>query len=534
MQYLAYYNHAYGLYFGFHDPRATLKRFVVHNSDGGILLSCHTVAPNKTIAGNDWEMPGVFELDTYKGDWYEAAQIYKKWVFGHAEYRPKSTPNRMARQHKAGEIAVYGTDGIYGNGSNITIVERLIRHFKDFMDVPIGVHWYEWYGKPMDVDFPEIFPAIDGLKEVVSRLKNSYGDQLFIDAYMNGMLYDSNLSSYGDVKRKDTADDAHGEPYKYGHGTLRYMCPTRLGWQTTMVNSANRIAAGLGTDGVYIDMVTASAPKECMNKTHHHPIGGGSYWREGYKQMFTKMHQQVPLGTFIITEGANDFLVDESDIFLTGRFVVEGQVPAFQAVYGGKVQFIGPNTGTSTYGASNAPDSQLYYGRLAQGFNFGVIPGRIYMTIVNNLENSRKERAATYLRRLARLRYKLKAFFSFGTMKKPLALKGDIPNITFEAASKTGPVNERNVTTPAIQTSTWSDGERIVVSFVNGKVPQVADESITFSFDFDANTYGLGREIQIKEITENEDGEYQDTASQFTKTVTLKSYEAKAFIVSPK
>jgi len=533
MQYLAYYNNKYGLYFGFHDPKATLKRFSVHNSNGGVLLSGHIIAPNKTIAGNDWNMSGLFELDSYKGDWYEASQIYKKWVFAHAEYRPKNTPNRIARQKRAGEIAVWGLDGIYGNGSDIKKVERLIRNFKNFMDVPIGVHWYEWYGKPIDVDFPEIFPAIDGLKGVVSRLKKSYGDQIFIDAYMNGLLYDSHLPSYKKVYKKDTADNANAKPYKFGR-TLRYMCPTSHKWQEIMVASANKIASVLGTDGVYIDMVTATAPKECMNKAHNHPIGGGSYWREGYKQMFAKIHQKIPLGKFIITEGANDFLVDESDVFLTDPFVVEGQVPAFQAVYGGKVQFVGPTTGTSTYKANNEPDSQRFYGRLAQSFNFGVIPGRFYMTIVNNLNNSRKKRAVNYLRRLARLRYKLKAFFSFGEMKKPLVLKGNIPNITFEATKRNKSINRGYVTIPAIQTSTWSDKKSIVISFVNGKVPQVDNESITFSFDFDANSYGLNGDIQIKEITENKDGEYQDITPQFTKIVTLKSYEAKAFIISPK
>ena len=132
------------------------------------------------------------------------------------------------------------------------------------------------------------------------------------------------------------------------------------------------------------------------------------------------------------------------------------------------------------------------------------------------------------------MHYKLKSFFSFGEMKKPLTLQGNIPDITFEATKRNKFINKGNVTISAIQTSTWSDKKSIVVSFVNGKVPQVADESITFSFNFNASTYGLKGDIQMKEITENNDGEYQDITSPFTKTITLKSYEAKAFIISPK
>ena len=531
MQYLAYYNANYGLYFGFHDPKATLKSFYVQNENAGVTLGCHIPIPNKTVANNSWEMPGKFELDFYHGDWYDAALKYKEWVYKNAAYRPVDTVNRLARQAKVGTVAVWGTDDIFGNGSDIVKVEKLVKNFKDFFDIPVGVHWIGWYNKPHDTDFPEIFPELVGLNGVSTRLKKSYGNDLFLDAYMNGRLYDSTLGSYDPAGKADTAKDSLGHPYVYNDDSpLRIMCPTQIRWKNTMVDSVSQITSRMGLDGVYIDQVTAASPKECMDITHTHTLGGGSYWRDGYKEMFHTMHETIPEGKFIISEGANDFLVDEVDVFLTEQFVVDGQVPAFQVVYGGKVQFIGPATGTSTYANTNEPDSQKFYGRLAQSFGFGVIPGRFYMTIVN--QGDRRVRAANYLRRLARVHSKLKDYFSFGEMKKPLNLHGNIPTIMFDATKRNAGINMGKVVIPAIQTSTWSNGESIVVTVVNGKVPETADESITFSFDFDASRYGLNGTIKIKEITENSDGTYQNIASQFTKTVTLRSYEVKVFVIT--
>ena len=527
MQYLAYYNTNYGLYFGFHDPKAALKEFKVNNENGGVSLECRIPIPDKTRADNNWEMPGEFVLNTYRGDWYDAARIYKNWVYKNAEYKPVDTPNRIARQAKAGAIAVWAKDDIYQK--NIASVEQYVRDFKAFMDVPVGVEWIGWYDKPHDTDFPEIFPEAEGLGGVISRLQNTYGSDLFISAYMNGRLYDSNLASYGNEGWKGAAKDSAGRPYRYNStSSLRIMCPTQERWQNIMVDSAKQIVSRLGMNAVYIDQVTAAAPKECMDRTHHHTLGGGSYWRDGYKNMFKKIHETIPSGKFIMSEGANDFLVDEVDAFLAEVFVVEGQVPAFQAVYGGKVQFVGPSVGASAYAANEEPDSQLFYGRLAQSFGFGVIPGRFYMTIVMH-PNARKQRAAEYLRRLARMRFKLKDFLSFGEMKKPLALKGDIPNISFSGTSEA----KGTVTIPAIQTSTWSDGESIVVTVINAKVPDGNSRPIVFSFDFDATTYGMSGAIQIKEITESSDSNYEAITPQFTKQVTLESYEVKAFIITP-
>jgi hypothetical protein len=548
MQFMAYYNQKYGLYLGFHDPKASLKTFMAQQENSGVHIGSTIPIPNQLIANNSWNMSGAFVLEAFQGDWYDASLIYRDWVYKKADYRPIDTPERIARQAKIGSIGVWATEQLLGY--NIDDVERHVRDFKNFMDIPVGIHWNEWYNKPQDVDFPEYFPEKDGLGGVISRLKNTYGDDILISSYINGRLYDTTLESYQSRGFPyATTSDQEGESInsqRFWHTnsegqrvrrTFAVMCPTQKPWKKRIIDTSKEMTTRLNMDGVYIDQVTAAAPVKCMNTTHGHKIGGGSYWREGYKDMFKSIQEATPSGRFIVSEGANDFLIDEVDGFLVEPYLTQNQVPAFQAVYSGKAQFIGPSTGASSYKADEKPDAERFYGRLAQSFSFGVQPGRFYMGISWN-QNERSARAANYLRQLARLRYKHRAFFSFGEMKKPLKLKGDIPTTSFydqqwsDKWTKEEEI-EHTVTIPALQTSAWSDSKNILLTFVNGKTRERADDMIKFSFDFNAKDYGLTGEINIKEVTQESEGEYQAISSQFTKELTLKSYEATTFIVAP-
>ena len=545
MQYLAYYHDSQGLYFGFHDPKAFTKKFDVEVENGGMKLSCYTEAPNQTLADNNWDMPGHFELDLFSGEWYEAAQIYKTWVYQSAEYRPVDTAQRAARQEKIGSIGVWIQERIRGYG--VLSEEARVRDFKDFMneggiDVPVGVHWAEWADFPFDLMYPKLFPALDNFPQMVTNLKGTYGDGLLLTAYFNGLLYDTeNVATYQDEgfpSATKQADVTQVFTQRYSHlvdgggeenVVFAVMCPTQTPWQDIIVDASVRFA-NMGLDGVYIDQVTASSPLPCMDPDHGHTLGGGNFWREGYHDMFSRAHAAISNEKYINSELANDYLVDQVDGFLTEMFIVNNQVPAFQAVYAGKVQFIGSHSAVGGYKASNDPDSQWFYASLAQSFSYGAQIGRLFMEPIISAQNERSQRARAYMKKLARLRVMHKAFFSFGEMKKPLTLTGDIPTIESLASKRNA---FQPVVMPAISTSTWSDGTNILVSFVNAKVPQVADESITFGFDFDASIYGMDN-IRIKEVTEDVNGAYTDVNNQFHRDVTLSSYDAKVFVISPR
>ena len=182
---------------------------------------------------------------------------------------------------------------------------------------------------------------------------------------MNGRLYDTTLASYSNSGLSWATKGINNNIFSQSVRSsitdtltlFAIMCPTQLAWQNIMKDSANQITSRLNMDGVYIDQVTASSPIGCMDASHNHTLGGGNFWRSGYKTMFQNIHSTIPSGKFITSEGASEFLVDEVDGFLTEEFITNNQVPAFIAIYGGKVQFIGPRTGASDYSANTNPDS---------------------------------------------------------------------------------------------------------------------------------------------------------------------------------
>ena len=533
MQYMAYYNHRYGLYFGMHDPKASIKTFGAQSSGEGIDVWQNTAIANKSRADNNWKLPGYVALDAFEGDWYDAALKYRSWVFSTAEYRPLNTPPRAARQEKLGNVAIWVQEAVVAY--DVDVLEEHIRNFKEYMDIPVGVAWTSFNGKEFDKCYPEIFPEKAGLKEVISRLKQSYGSGVYFSGYMNGMLYDMNLSSYASHEAY-TIKNSTGEVLsQVFSGTLfAYMCPTQEPWHNIMSQSTQQMTHDIGFDGAYVDMVTASSSRECYDPSHQHPLGGGSYWRDGYKQMFAQMHEASVAGAPYVSEEANDFLIDEVDGFLTIGYSTNNQVPALSAVYAGHVQLVGLPMGWSDYKGSDDPDSQRFYGRVAQSFNYGVQLGRFWMGLVSST-HERSRRAADFVRELGRLRTALTDFFSFGRMLKPLPLAGSIPNVSF--APYTYPaIYQETVVLPAVQTSVWTNQEENAVAlvFVNGKVPQREDDNITFSFDFNGALYGMdGDHVMMKEVTQSGSTDSEMISSVFTKTVTLPSYGVKVFVITP-
>jgi len=529
MQYLAYYNNNYGLYFGFHDPKASIKNFIVKTESGNLHLSANVLAENQTKMGNNFNFPGEFELDYFKGDWYDATNIYKEWVYKSAEYRPSTSKDKLARAKEIGDVSICTVQS-YSDSSNIN--RKQLINFKEFLkddttDVTVLAHIDTWNGEAFDKDYPDVFlKTKEGLEDILTEFKTTYGNKLKLQLYTNGYIYDHRLASYESFKQNSVKDE-NGVSDAYGNWA-NIMCPTQKPWHDKHIE-INRFISSLGVDAVYLDQVTASHPGICLDPTHNHTLGGGHYWRDGYKSMLSKIHKVYPSNKFITTESANDFLMDEVDSYLTMYYTTQNQVPAMQIIYGGKVQFLGPTVGTSTFVENNNPDSENLYATLAQGFTFGEIPV-MFQSIFDNIgaKGSRKEKAASYVKSLAIMREKLKSYISYGEMKKPLTISGNIPTIDVPRATKFEPFSIK-----AIQTGIWKrDDGSILVVFVNANTPDKSPSSIKFSFDFKADEYGLSGDLKIREIKPYSQRTLPSVSNHFTREVELQSAGVVAYIIS--
>ena len=77
MQFMAYYNDHGGLYISAEDPQAYLKSFEYYPYSGGICLEMRCFADG---AFTNYKLPFEVKTGFFKGNWQDAADIYKAWL----------------------------------------------------------------------------------------------------------------------------------------------------------------------------------------------------------------------------------------------------------------------------------------------------------------------------------------------------------------------------------------------------------------------------------------------------------------------
>ena len=516
MQFSAYYNSDYGIYLGTHDPKASVKNFIIKKENKGVLFENFIPVPDKTINGNDWDFSGTFRFEIFTGDWFDAAQIYKHWVFANADYRPRMDSRRIAAQKAIGNIAVWTS---YADMVSDDKVLTAMKKFQKGVGVPLGMHWYRWNTKKFDDDYPEFFPERKGMAALVEEIQKE--GNIICMPYINGRLYDKDLPNYNTIGLPGATKNSAGVVYsqKFNTNHFAIMCPTYKPFQEILSDAGKKITGELKCKALYLDMVCAASVKECMDKKHNHTLGGGNYWREGYRQMFVKVLSKMSSpNNFVTVEGGCDYLADIVDGFLVDGWLTDNMVPAFQAVYAGKVQTFGTRTGASIY------NNQSFYCRLSQTFVHGTQPGRFFTYLASD-PNGRAT-AFPFVVRMAKMRYKLRNFLSFGEMLRPLIIdRSNIPDITSKWLDYGKFID---VKISALQSSLWRNikGNKIALVFANASMT----DNLDFSFKFDGSKHNFKGKIKVQRISENGYGKIFEEDNSFSTNVSLAPMDMIAYI----
>lgn len=475
MQFGAHYDTDAGLYIAVHDPLAATKRFRVRRDETRDALDVRIEwpAPDASVPGNDFEMPGPAVLAAFRGDWFDAARLYRAWAEREAAWWPaRGQWGRPDIPAWLMDTCVWGRPG----GAASTAVPQTLA-FAEYLGVPTAVHWYSWHEIPFDNNYPHYFPAKEGFAEGVARLHEA---GVRVMPYINGRLWDSDTEDFQPVALPAATKQRDGAPYIEHYGSdpedLVPMCPTQEVWQSKVQEVVLRlIGPEFNVDGVYIDQVAAAAPAECYDRSHGHPLGGGAWWTTlGYWPMLTALNaaidQQFP-DKMLTTECNAEPFTHLFDGYLTWHFQYNHAVPAFAAVYGGKIVLFGRSDG--------GEDLQAHWARTGQALVWGEQLGWYGTDYVERLP-----RAAEYLRRCARVRSRLLPHLARGRMLRPPAPGGELPQVTANWAWGGG---DWPVTTPALQTGAWraEDGS---VAFV---FANTIDRPLSFSWTLDGNEYGL-------------------------------------------
>ena len=495
MQFMAAYDekNETGLYLATHDPLASAKDISVESrpEERAVIFTFDNPAEDMSIAGNDFTLSGEAVWKLLRGDWFDAAMIYRDWLRREARWFPKLTAEgRSDTPLWMRELPVWTITG----GDREQVVSR-VKEFANYMGVPVGCHWYNWHQIPFDNDYPHYFPVKEGFAEGVRELQEA---GVFVMPYINGRLWDTHDKGAEDYQFTSVAlpaatKDENGQPYIESYGSkeadgspvrLAVMCPATKLWQNRVRDICLRLFNEYKVDAIYIDQVAAMSPKLCLDKTHGHLLGGGHWWVEGYWQMLQSIREAMPEGCMLTTECNSEPFARWFDGYLAWTWQHDGQVPAFPAVYGGAIQMFG-----RAYRGGETKDLALRM-KAGQELVFGEQIGWIDPGVINEKEN------AEFLRQVVQMRWQFRRYFYAGEMCRPPQLEGEIPKVRADWQW----AGEWWVTTDAVLTGAWRlpQENKLVLIFVN-----VGDEPVSGQFHFDGSQYGIdGEQVHVTNITQ--------------------------------
>ncbi len=498
MQFMAAYREGArptGLYVALHDPWGSTKQIGLHRDPGleSVRMRFDHPAPDMGRAGNEFVLSGEAVWQLLRGDWFDAAQIYKAWARKEAKWWPRLTATGRADTPLwMRELNVWAQTGSAPEEC-VTNVQK----FQKFLGVPVGFHWYNWHQIPFDNDYPHYFPTRTNFAAGVHELQKS---PVFVMPYINGRLWDTHDQGTNDWQFTRLALPAaskkeDGQPFTETYASketdgekvrLAVMCPATALWQQTVSNLVLRLLGEVGTSAVYIDQVAAATPMLCMDATHGHPLGGGHWWNEGYWKMLDSIRRAMPRGTMLTTECNGEPFLRWFDGYLTWHWQRDGQVPAFPAVYGGTVQMFG-----RAYGGGETKDLALRM-KAAQQLVFGEQVGWLNPGIVNEKDN------ADFFRRIVRTRSRFHRYFYAGEMARPPKLIGNVPTVAADWQWS----GRWWVTNDAVLTGAWQlpKQKQLVMIFAN-----VSDEPVTATIRFDPVAYGIRAKRILCEIGSDAD-----------------------------
>ncbi|OGV35566.1 MAG: hypothetical protein A2020_07135 [Lentisphaerae bacterium GWF2_45_14] len=457
-----------GLYFAAHDGESKSKAFQI-SVDQSIAMKIQP--ENMGMPGTGYNSTFPVVVKPFKGNWWHAAKIYRAWAL---KQKWAQKEKLIDRKDIPVSFKECGAWLLLWQGSSA--IKEFTLLAQKTLNAPVGAHWYEWTTRRSDKEYPYYFPVrSSNMKEVAEELVNS-GNTVM--PYINGRIWDqSNTDFYEpEVQSCLALKPDLKSPYTESYASKQIfsaMCPTQEFWQKKVINVAKELALNYGINAIYIDQTGAASPANCFNKSHNHPLGGGSYWVDGYRDMLTKIHASFSgKHVALTTEGAAEPYMDNIDGFLGFEKYSHESIPLCQAVYSGyNIYFIHP-----------MPDNG--------NFNFFVMmQGRLFLWGIQNTWLSHKEmegegflkkyeKQTEFLKKLIAVKLEAKKYMIYGELLGELSPLNDIPqiNATWEPTSKT-PVS---FSQSAVMGSIWKagDGSRGVALLNFSGAPQVFEYDI--------------------------------------------------------
>ena len=483
----AYLNDAGGIYYAAEDPTASAKRIAAFGRRGGIDVSfAQDVALDaEAKGGNSYKQPGVAVLELFAGDWFDAGQIYKRFLAAQAPWWVAKLPRTETPEW-------FRNNCIFGH-FYITKPEQMERRrndilrFRAYMNMPILLETRDYVNHdktggdlPHFAPDPDRMRYLDELRSHDIRLIGYMDDRLWCTKDGPGRKYDWLYSTLGKPNQIVREDGSRPwEHYYKPSCAFAVMCPAARGWQNWLVGECEDIARKARLDGLYHDQIMACAPISCFAPTHGHALSDPQAWvRGGYTPYLKEMRQRVarfaPDAIHSSEDGAEPYCAGQLDGCENWRWGYQ-QIPIFTSLYAGRYQFHGRILGDAH---NPKADRGGFFAKLSEELVWGEQIGAL---MYGGKEELYDGELMLFAKRMAHFRRVLLPYLNESEFLRPPRFRHPVPTVAYVWNRAYG---EGRVEKPQVRATAWQrsrDGARMAV-FVNSEHAPIEVEPLLPGF----------------------------------------------------
>lgn len=356
-----------GLYLAALDGDAAWKffRHETNPARQSILYSCASRPADMGLPGVGYESSFDFVIGPFRGDWYDAAQTYRRWAVRQrwCVKGPMATRADTPRWFKDCGIVLKGQ-----SAGKPELQEECFRRLEAFGAVaptPVAVMYYMWgefrpgmtafagEGSPhLRVDeatgkatvrntatthngnYPEI-PALPGFAEAVARAREV---GVHVCPYLGSHIHDPGLNGkapYAATLEPFAARDEFGRIVPGYADRAWTMCYMTDAWRRRLSRSATLLATNENAGGLYFDTFYGGH-FQCFDRSHGHIHGGGDLNHRGARALATAVRDALKAANpdaIMIGECPGEPAISMLDGFLYRYIIRPESGPLLASVY---------------------------------------------------------------------------------------------------------------------------------------------------------------------------------------------------------
>ncbi len=461
-----------GIYLATQDSTPNLMHMQIVNTPQQIAWKPAHFPPNITFAEESYRLPYDCVAGPFKGDWYDACQIYRKWALKQSWCRkgPLLTREDVPKWYKEAPFIFYTTiadsaEGTFSMPKNMKIAADHFREFLKWADMPLPANWYSWkeyvpgmtsYNVPFGshrlyhqgrwTNLPPMnihdgnYPKIGALKAFTEETKKLRAEGGMVCPYVALEIFDQGPdenSPYAGEARPNIVRDLFGVKRTWGNETAWQACTSTPWWQNRMKETCELMVQREGVGGFYLD-VMQGAGLPCYWTPHGHSAAGGDAITTGMHKTvegcFNAAKAQDP-ETIITGENCTENVIDVVDGTLQVTLWPENKAHMFAAVYQDYVKRYGTELSTGPGWRSrfkNSFDEDAFFIECASLFVQGAQIGRIRLRPRDaslSLTNPDQKHMIDFLEQVLGY-YKndtTKMFHAYGQFMRPLTFNEPSP-----------------------------------------------------------------------------------------------------------